>query len=150
MKSVCPLASVFVQDLHSLYTHLSSVTLLIHPEIQPRDNFYFPEFLHSPIRCALTAHDDDLGVFIPARLNIYFSAQGEAKKKNVSLRGSTSGGFNTISPPSTPLTFTRQATCDGTRGIMGYILGLVWLSERRRGVRVYFVRSLAEVHRVSV
>lgn len=62
--------------------------LLIHPEIQPRDNFYFPEFLHSPIRCALTAHDDDLGVFIPARLNIYFSAQGEAEKKNVSLRGS--------------------------------------------------------------
>lgn len=61
--------------------------------------FYFPEFLHSPIRCALTAHDDDLGVFIPARLNIYFSAQGEAGKKNVSLWGSTSGGFNTIPHP---------------------------------------------------
>lgn len=44
---------------------------------------------NSPIRCALAAHGDDLRVFIPARLNIYFSAQGEAEKKNVSLRGST-------------------------------------------------------------
>lgn len=118
-------------DLNSLRAHLSSVTLLIDPEIQPRDNFYFPEFLYSPIRCVLAARGDDLGVFIPARLNIYFSAQGEAEKKNVSLRGLTSGGFNAIPPTpplSTPLTFTRQAT----QGIMGYILGLSWPSWRPR------------------
>lgn len=70
------------------------------PRIQPRRIFNFPEFLHYPIRCALPAHRDDLGLFIPARLNIYFSAQGEAEKKNVSA------GFNTAAP--TALTFTRR------------------------------------------
>lgn len=63
-------------------------------------SLFFPEFLYYPIRCALAAHGDDLGLFIPTRLNIYFSAQGEAEKKNVSRRDSTSGGFNT-SPPNT-------------------------------------------------
>lgn len=87
---------------------------------------------NSPIRCALVAHDDDLGVFIVTHLNIYFSAQGEAEKKNVSLRGSTSGGFNTVSPPFMLLTFTRQANCDGTQRIMGYMLGLGWLSKHPR------------------
>lgn len=70
------------------------------------------------------ARNDDLGLFIAASLNIYFSAQGEAEKKNVSLQVSISAGLSTISPPPpvTPppsLTFTRQASCDGTRGIMG-------------------------------
>lgn len=63
------------------------------------------------------ARNDDLGLFIAASLNIYFSAQGEAEKKNVSLQVSISAGLSTIYPPS--LTFTRQASCDGTRGIMG-------------------------------
>lgn len=86
--------------------------------MQPKDNFYFPEFLHFPIRCVLAADDDDLGVFITACLNIYFPAQGEAKKKNVFLQGLASGGFNAI---SVLLTFTRQVTSDSTQGIMGYI-----------------------------
>lgn len=79
-----PHASVW--DLNSLYAHLSSVTLLIHPEIQPRDNFLFPRI--PPFPRKVCAHSGDLGVFIPACLNIYFSAQGEAEKKNVSA------GFN--------------------------------------------------------
>lgn len=69
------------------------------------------------------ARNDDLGLFIAASLNIYFSAQGEAEKKNVSLQVSISAGLSTIYPPSRnpppSLTFTRQASCDGTRGIMG-------------------------------
>lgn len=114
----------------------------MHPEIQPRDIFNFPEFLHYPIRCALAAHDDDLGLFIPARLNIYFSAQGEAEKKNVSRRGSTSGGFNTSSPPFHTAD-VYKTTRDGTQGIMGYTLEPI-------GVQVYFVRSLTEVRCTSV
>lgn len=90
------------------------LTLLMHPEIQPKDIFNFPEFLHYPIRCARTAHDDDLGLFIPARLNIYFSAQGEAEKKNVSLQVQPLVDLTPALPlpppssPSTLLTFTRQ------------------------------------------
>lgn len=55
----------FTRDLHSLHTHLNSVTLMIQPEIQPRDKYHLPEFLCPPIRCSLTAPDNDLGVFIP-------------------------------------------------------------------------------------
>lgn len=110
-------------------------------KIQPKDNFYFPEFLHFPIRCALAADDDDLGVFITARLNIYFSAQGEARKKNVFLQDSASGGFNAI---SALLTFTRQVTSDSTQGIMGYIFRVCL------AVCVNFVRSHTEVHCVLV
>lgn len=69
-----------------------------------RTPFHFPEFLHYPIRCALPAHDDDLGLFMFAHLNIYFSAQGEAEKKNVWGRDSTPAPR--LLP--TPLTFTRR------------------------------------------
>lgn len=44
------------------------------------------------------ARCDDLGLFIAAHLNIYFSAQGEAEEKNVLALDSMSGGFNTIHP----------------------------------------------------
>lgn len=47
------------------------------------------------------ACNDDLGLFIAASLNIYFSAQGEAEKKNVSLQVSISAGLSTIYPPPT-------------------------------------------------
>lgn len=102
-----------------------------------RTSFLFSEFLHYPIRCALPAHDDDLGLFIFAHLNIYFSAQGEAEKKNV-------WGLDSTPAPRllpTLLTFTRQ----------------LWWHPRNhgihsgdRGVRAGFVRSLAEVHRAPV
>lgn len=70
--------------------------------------FNFPEFLHYPIRCALAARGDDLGLFIPARLNIYFSAQGEAEKKNVSVLDLTQAPR--LRP--TRLTFTRQVVME--------------------------------------
>lgn len=99
-----------------------------------RTSFHFSEFLHYPIRCALLAHDDDLGLFIFAHLNIYFSPQGEAEKKNA-------WGLDSTPAPRllpTLLTFTRQA----------------WWHRRNhgihsgeRGVRAAFIKSLAEVHR---
>lgn len=70
--------------------------------------FNFPEFLHYPIRCVLAARGDDLGLFIPARLNIYFSAQGEAEKKNVSVLDLTQAAL--LRP--TRLTFTRQVVME--------------------------------------
>ena len=96
LKSVCPHVFVFMRDINSLHMHLSSVALDT-PKRYSQGTTFISQ--NSPIRCALVAHDDDLGVFIATRLNIYFSAQGEAEKKNVSPRGSTSGGFNTVSPP---------------------------------------------------
>lgn len=60
------------------------------------------------------ARNDDLGLFIAASLNIYFSAQGEAEKKNVSLQVSISAGLSTIYPPShnplPPLTDVYKAS----------------------------------------
>lgn len=115
-KRVCVLVSL------SLRTHTSALShFWFPPEIQPRDNFYFPEFPHKV--CTLTAHDDDLRVFIRARLNIYFSA-GEAEKKNVSLRGSTSGGFNTISLP--PLLRTADV----------YKTSNLWWHPRNHGIHI--------------
>lgn len=139
-----PELSLFWKLVRAVHKHLSSaVTLLmIRLEIQPRDNFYFPEFLRSPIRCAVAARRDDLGLFIAARLNIYFSAQGEAEKKNVSLQGSVSGGFSTITPLH-PLLLHHwrlqgKKAAMAPKGIMGYILGLGRVSERPRACKYFW------------
>lgn len=116
----------------SVHTHL---TLVIQEE--EGTSFHFSEFLHYPIRCALPAHDGDLGLFIFAHLNIYFSAQGEAEKKNV--RGLDSTPAPRLLP--TPLTFTRQPRWHPrNHGI----------HSGERGVWAAFARSLAEVHRAAV
>lgn len=82
----------------SVHTHLALVIQGL------KDTFSFPRIPPYPIRCALPAHDDDLGLFMFAHLNIYFSAQGEAEKKNVWGRDSTPAPR--LLP--TPLTFTRR------------------------------------------